>query len=535
MTTRRRFSLGRMLWASLALMVWASPLSAATYYVRPDGNDQADGKSPPAAFQTVRQAAHALDHGDALVLAPGTYRGAVLLAERFSADGSEMLIAGDEGGRLSGRSAGPVVIRCDEPGLAGTGDPPLPQRADFRADVPRARPGAGHRADRGPARRAVQFRGADPGPRRPPVPGCPSGKLGLQPLHVGHLVPKLGADAAGAPDGRRVVFRGPAGVVLRRWNGVQLDTDRQQHEPYCRRDFRAGWTSDYNVLEGSTGPWGGVPAVAKVYEWSSASGQDRHSVHVAPTFQDPQGTVPSSSNENGDSPRDLHPAAVVSWGGGLPGARVGRGLEPKVELDRDGRPPAAREGRVGAGAYAYPAQPQPGPGWRRLAVDLGGRGPRQSAAVYTPDGSLVPHAPGRRGRRTRAVVGRPRRSGSAPARRALPGAGHNARRAPRGRWRRGRQRQSAKRIQLRQCRPGRVPARRRLRRHHDLRRGGLSAAALFGQRPGGLRFQSGPRKTTRPLPRQLPCGRRGQPRLRRTKIGMTPVSGRPRPATICTE
>jgi hypothetical protein len=136
------------------------------------------------------------------------------------------------------------------------------------------------------------------------------------------------------------------------------------------------WTSDYNVLEGSTGPWGGVPAVAKVYEWSSASGQDRHSVHVAPAFQDP-------------NKPDLHPAAAVTWGGGLPGARVGRSLDPKVELDRDGRPLAAREGRVGAGAYAYPAEPQPGPGWRRLAVDLGGRGPRQSAAVYKPDGSLV--------------------------------------------------------------------------------------------------------------------------------------------------
>ena len=35
---------------------------------------------------------------DAVLLAPGTYRGEVLLAERFSADGSEMLIAGDESG-----------------------------------------------------------------------------------------------------------------------------------------------------------------------------------------------------------------------------------------------------------------------------------------------------------------------------------------------------------------------------------------------------------------------------------------------------
>ncbi|MGA2031049.1 MAG: right-handed parallel beta-helix repeat-containing protein [Thermoguttaceae bacterium] len=136
------------------------------------------------------------------------------------------------------------------------------------------------------------------------------------------------------------------------------------------------WTSDHNVLEGSTGPWGSVPVIAKVYEWASASGQDRHSVHVTPAFQDPDRY-------------DLHPAATVTWAGGLPGAQVGQVLDPKVELDRDGRPLTVRAGAVCAGAYAYPAEPKPAAGWRWLPLSLCGRGPRQSAAVYAADGTLL--------------------------------------------------------------------------------------------------------------------------------------------------
>ena len=135
------------------------------------------------------------------------------------------------------------------------------------------------------------------------------------------------------------------------------------------------WTSDHNVLDGSTGPWGAVPVIAKVYEWASASGQDRHSVHVTPAFKDPD-------------KHDLHPAATVTWGGGLPGA--GRPvLDPKVDwIATDGLLPR-RTGAVCAGAYDYPAEPQPGAGWRPLAVELRGQGPRQSAAIYAADGTLL--------------------------------------------------------------------------------------------------------------------------------------------------
>ena len=107
-----------------------------------------------------------------------------------------------------------------------------------------------------------------------------------------------------------------------------------------------------------------VPVIAKVYEWSSASGQDRHSVHVTPAFKD-------------SDKYDLHPAATVTWGGGLPGAQVGQALVPKVELDRDGRPLTVREGTVWpARTITRPSRSRRA-GWRRLDLDLRGQGPRQ--------------------------------------------------------------------------------------------------------------------------------------------------------------
>ena len=42
--------------------------SAETYYVRSDGNDQGDGKTPQTAFKTLLRAAHVLDHGDGVIL-----------------------------------------------------------------------------------------------------------------------------------------------------------------------------------------------------------------------------------------------------------------------------------------------------------------------------------------------------------------------------------------------------------------------------------------------------------------------------------
>jgi hypothetical protein len=352
------------------------PASGETYFVRPGGNDQADGRTPQTAFQTLLRASHVLNHGDDLVLAPGTYGDGVLLAERWSADGAEMLITGDESGHLTDVAPGAVVIRADNPLSAAL---QLHHFRNLRIS-------------------GLTFRGAGQG---------------------------LGVEKSSQVLIQRCTFDGCGrGLVLRQCQDVRVESSvfsrctlgllcqasvrtRLAHltiagcssvgvlalasgEGMIRNSILTGnntnliadeisapaWASDCNVLEGSTGPWGAVPAIAKVYEWASASGQDRHSVHVAPVFKDPDAY-------------DLHPASAVTWPGGLPGSHVGAPLEPKVAQDRDGRPLGTTEGNISAGAYDYASPPQPAAGWRALPLDLGRSGPRQSVAVYAADGTLL--------------------------------------------------------------------------------------------------------------------------------------------------
>ncbi len=53
----------------LGLVCWRG---GAIYYVRPNGTDQAEGTNSKTAFRTMQRAAQALNHGDLVVLAPGT-------------------------------------------------------------------------------------------------------------------------------------------------------------------------------------------------------------------------------------------------------------------------------------------------------------------------------------------------------------------------------------------------------------------------------------------------------------------------------
>src|SRR5512136_1627887 len=101
--------------ALLALALSAPAALGATYYVRQSGNDQADGKTPKTAFASVLRAVQAVNHGDSIVIGPGTYRCAALLAERFAADDSSMFIQGDEGSKLTGDKPGPVVLEPANP------------------------------------------------------------------------------------------------------------------------------------------------------------------------------------------------------------------------------------------------------------------------------------------------------------------------------------------------------------------------------------------------------------------------------------
>jgi len=136
------------------------------------------------------------------------------------------------------------------------------------------------------------------------------------------------------------------------------------------------WSSDANVIHGTSGPWGLCPMVYFAHEWFGASGQDRRSVYVPPLFTDP-------------AKGDFRIDPEVRWGGGLPGRFAGQKLAPEVKLDRDGKPLTAADGRTGCGAYAYP-EPKPAQGWKQLPVSLkAAAGERQSAGVYKADGTLV--------------------------------------------------------------------------------------------------------------------------------------------------
>lgn len=355
----------------------ASPNSApaSTYFVKTTGNDADDGRTPATAFKTVLRAAQALDHGDGVVIAPGTYRESVFLAERFGKAAAPIKITGDESGALTAGQPGPVVIEAARP------DAPALHFFRFQ-----------HLAVSG-----LTFRGGeglrlercrDTAVRRCSFDGCSRGLAaeGTQDLRIESSVVTrcvIGLFMKGAVDtriahvsaagctsaGLTVLACGPGAVrnCLLVDNNTNLVAD----------DVSApSWTSDHNVLAGAVGPWGGVGGIHNVYEWHAASGQDRHSVHVAPAFADPQ-------------KYDLHLSPTVTWAGGLPGMNIGLTLDEPVTEDRDGRPFRGRRGRVCVGAYDYP-DPQPAAGWKRLAASLNGAaGPRQSAGVYREDGSLV--------------------------------------------------------------------------------------------------------------------------------------------------
>src|SRR5688500_2140201 len=83
----------------LTLLV-TSPARAATWYVRQGGDDREDGKSPAAAFRTILRTAQVLNHGDQVVVGPGTYRESALFAERFGTPENRIAIVGDEDGKL---------------------------------------------------------------------------------------------------------------------------------------------------------------------------------------------------------------------------------------------------------------------------------------------------------------------------------------------------------------------------------------------------------------------------------------------------
>jgi len=349
------------------------PASATTWYVRTRGDDRADGKTAKTAFRTLRRAAQALNHGDSIILAPGAYAESVFLAERFSADGAEMRIVGDETGRRTGSPPGPVVL---QPARATDVALHLFRLANVRISGLTFRgPGQGLKLQKcrnvvverctfaGLARGLAVTGGTSITIRSSVFAQCTIGAF----LHRTSRTDIRHVTVAGSASVGVLALSSAAGGIansLLAGNNTNYIADRISS---------ASWSSDHNVICGNTGAWGDAPAVANIYEWTSASGQERNSVFVVPEFVDPDGF-------------DLHVSPSVTWSGGLPGATVGRPRPGAV--DRDGKPFRLRSGRVCAGAYDYP-DPKPAPAWRKLTVSLTGKGPRQSAAVYRPDGILV--------------------------------------------------------------------------------------------------------------------------------------------------
>jgi hypothetical protein len=360
---------------ALFLLFGARAACADTYYVRAGGNDRADGKTAQTAFRTVLRAAQVLNYGDSIVIGPGTYRARVFFAERFAADGSQMSVAGDESGKLTGDAAGPVVI---EPSSLAA---PALRFHRFRnlvvSGLTFRGPGDGLVFDKCLAvrverctftglRQALNAKTTD-GLR---VESCVFDQntvgISLQATantRITHLT-MLNSSCAAI----LALSCGPGAIrnSILASNNTNMLLDKVSAPT---------WSSDHNVLTGTTGPWGLVPAVYLTHEWFATSGQDRHSVYVVPSFADPQ-------------KGDFHPDPAVCWGGGLPGMGVGASLDPEVKLDRDGKPFQARNAAACAGAYNYP-DPQPGPGWKKLPVTPGNDFARQNAGIYKADGTLV--------------------------------------------------------------------------------------------------------------------------------------------------
>jgi len=366
----------RCLWLPAAALLLATvPARAATYYVRQAGRDQADGATPATAFRTILRAVQAANHGDSIVIGPGSYRADALLAERFAADGSPMRIVGDETGKQTTDAPGPVVVQ-----------PLSPTRPALRLYRLRRVVVSGL-TFRGPGQGLALEKCLDAMVERCTFDGLSRGlaATATQGLRVESCVFRgcaVGLCARGATATRiahaTIVGSSSAGVLLLGCGpgAIRNSILAANNSSLVADDVSApSWTSDRNVLRGTVGVWGSVPVIANAYEWSAASGNDRHSIHVVPAFADPLRG-------------DLRIAPAVSWAGGLPGMAVGVPLKPPVTTGRDGKPFRPHGGAVCAGAYDFP-DPQPAAPWRKLSARLAGTRPRQSAGIYRDDGTLI--------------------------------------------------------------------------------------------------------------------------------------------------
>ncbi|MBL9135112.1 MAG: right-handed parallel beta-helix repeat-containing protein [Verrucomicrobiales bacterium] len=359
----------------LTLPIATGTSEATTYFVRTVGDDRATGTTVEQAFKTLNRAMQVLKHGDAIVVAPGVYRESSLITERFGTSESKLMIIGDETGQKTSTTAGPVIVQSDSPTA-----PALRLHRVQHAHV--------EGLTFGPGTAGIVLEQC----RDSIVTRCTFDRLasGLTATRCTDLrieaseIKRCGLGVSLNSVVRcRISHLTTAGCTSAALSFVLCGSGTLRNNLFVANNSNfvadelsaESWTSDHNVLTGSTGAWGQVPVVAVPHEWFAASGQDRHSIHVAPAFRNP-------------STLDLRIDPAVRWGGGLPGQKVGIRLDPPVPLDRDGKAFRVREGAVSCGAHEYP-EPSDEAGWKPLPVDLEGRGPRQSAGLYRENGTLV--------------------------------------------------------------------------------------------------------------------------------------------------
>ena len=370
-----RHSVRSIVLALLAVFAMALAVQADTYYVRQNGNDQSDGKSANAAFRTITRAAQALNHGDSIVIGPGTYRESVFLAERFGTPDGRISVSGDESGKRTGDAAGPVVLEPATSTDAALHFYRLKHLTVSGLTVRGNGQGIMIEDCRDATVERCSFLGATRGlileaTNGARVESCVFARCVISAFLHGTVDTRIAhvSVASSSSAGLLMLACGQGAIrnCLLTANNTAMVADKLSAPV---------WSSDCNVIRGASGPWGDVPGTLNSYEWTAACGQERCSVYVVPSFADP-------AND------DFHIDPAVTWAGGLPGMNVGQPLDPKVELDRDGKPFRTRGGAECVGAYDYP-NPAPAAGWRKLTAKLPAGGPRQSAAVYREDGTLV--------------------------------------------------------------------------------------------------------------------------------------------------
>src|ERR1700752_2421403 len=89
-----------------ALVAPAASAPAATFYVRANGNNAQDGRSPETALATITRAADRVGGGDTVVVGPGHYADGDITPRGSGRRGELVRFVADRSGRRTGDAPG---------------------------------------------------------------------------------------------------------------------------------------------------------------------------------------------------------------------------------------------------------------------------------------------------------------------------------------------------------------------------------------------------------------------------------------------